>query len=274
MTRFLHSPFPYLDKLKYRLLHVLIILVFSILFLFIFEPFNIKAWLKYPDWLKDLGLISLALTFFFIIAFSQLMVRTLVPISTFNVLHLVVWLSAEILLLSVILTILFADYTKGYLKEFFITLKFTTPGLVLPYSFSILILVLMHQRSKLGRADSEQAPEAPDLIHFRDERDQVKFSIDRPSILYLESSDNYVTVYYVQEESIRKEMVRISMRKLEPMLEPHGMVRCHRSFMVNLENVHWFKKDGRNYHFKMKNCDTVIPVSRAYVPVVKSLVQQ
>ena len=62
MKSFLNTRFPYLDKLQYRLLHVFIILVFSIFFLLVFEPFNIKAWLKYPGWLKDLGLISLGIT--------------------------------------------------------------------------------------------------------------------------------------------------------------------------------------------------------------------
>ena len=273
MTRFLNYPFPYLDRLKHRLLHVLIILVFSVLFLIVFEPFNIKAWLKYPGWLKDLGQLSLGLTFSFIIAFSQLLVRTIIRIEKFKVYHLVIWVTAEILLLTVILTIIFADYTNGFLKEFFITLKFTSTGLLLPYSFSILTLMLIQQNSGQQRNISNQAPEKSDLIHFKDEREQVKFSIHKTSVLYLESSDNYVTVFYLQEDLVKKEMVRNSMKKVEKQLYSSGLVRCHRSFIVNMENVHWFKKEGRNYLFKMKHGDTIIPVSRAFVPAIKSLIQ-
>ena len=273
MNKFFNSQFPFLDKLKYRLLHVLIILVFSILFLIIFEPFNIKAWLKYPEWLKDLGLISLGLTFSFIIAFSQLLIRTVVKVKKFKVYHLIIWLTAEILLLTVILTIIFADYTNGYLKEFFITLRFTSIGLVLPYSFSILILMLIQLNNSEQRKLSNSSPEKSDLLHLKDEREQVKFSIHKPSVLYLESSDNYVTIYYLQEDQIKKEMVRNSMKKVEKQLHSSGLVRCHRSFIVNIENVHWFKKEGRNYLFKMKHGDTIIPVSRAFVPAIKSLIQ-
>jgi len=273
MTSFLNTPFPYLDRLRHRLLHVLIILVFSVLFLIVFEPFNIKAWLKYPEWLKDLGQLSLGLTFSFIIAFSQLLIRTVVKVKKFKVYHLIIWVTAEILLLTVILTIIFADYTNGFLKEFFITLKFTSTGLLLPYSFSILTLMLIQQNSGQQRSISNQAPEKSDLIHLKDEREQVKFSIHKPSVLYLESSDNYVTVYYLQEDQVKKEMVRNSMKKVEQQLYSSGLVRCHRSFIVNVENVHWFKKEGRNYIFKMKHGDTIIPVSRAFVPAIKSLFQ-
>jgi len=167
MSRFLNTPFPYLDRLGHRLLHVLIILVFSVLFLIIFEPFNIKAWLKYPGWLKDLGLLSLGFTFSFIIAFSQLLIRTIVKVEKFKVYHLIVWLTAEILLLTVILTIIFADYTNGFLKEFSITLRFTSTGLLLPYSFSILTLMLIQQNNSHQPSISNSIPVKSDLIHIK-----------------------------------------------------------------------------------------------------------
>lgn len=273
MSRFFNTPFPYLDRLKYRLMHVLIILVFSVLFLIVFEPFNIKAWLKYPDWLKNLGLLSLGLTFSFIIAFSQLLVRTLIKIKQFKIFHLIAWLTAEILLLTVILTLIFADYTIGFLHEFFVTIRFASVGLVLPYSFSILILMLIQQHNIREQSRSKSSPGSSDLIHLKDEREQVKFSIHKPSVLYLESTDNYVSIYYLQEDHVRKEMLRNSMKNVEQQLYASGLVRCHRSFIVNMENVHWFKKEGRNYLFRMKHGDTIIPVSRAFVPAIKSLFQ-
>lgn len=273
MKRFLNYSFPYLDKMRHRLLHVFIILVFSVFFLFIFEPFNIRAWLKYPEWLKNLGLISLGFTFAFIIAFSQLLVRTIIKIQNFKVWHLFSWLMVEIIILSVILTIIFADFTKGFTRELLITLKYSSIGLALPYSFSLLILVLIHQKNKLVSNNTNIPGKKSRLISIKDEREQVKFTIDKSSILFLESTDNYVTIYYAQEGGIKKEMVRNSMKKMEKQLSSLGLFRCHRSFIVNIDNVQWFKKKGRNYFFKMKSYDTIIPVSRAFVPAIKSLIQ-
>jgi len=271
MKSFLNSRFPYLDKLRFRLLHVFIILVFSVFFLLIFEPFNIKAWLKFPGWLKNLGLISLSITFSFIIAFSQLLVRTIIKIRDFKVWQLLAWLAGEVIILAVILTFIFADYTKGFFGELLITLKFTSTGLALPYSFSILILVLLDQKSKLSSKTSISDTELPDLIHVKDERDQVKFSVRRSYILYLESSDNYITIYYLSEGEIKKELIRNSMKEIEKQFSGLGMLRCHRSFMVNTENIEWIKKEGRNYLIRVKGIDTSIPVSRAYIPTVKSI---
>jgi DNA-binding LytR/AlgR family response regulator len=83
-----------------------------------------------------------------------------------------------------------------------------------------------------------------------------------------------VCIFYLTETGIKKEMIRSSMKKMEPLLSPAGLLRCHRSFMVNMENVQWMKKKGRSYQIKMKTCETIIPVSRSYHPVVKTLIQE
>jgi len=272
MTRFFHTPFPYLDRFRYRLLHVLIILVFSVLFLIVFEPFRINDWIRYPEWLEVFGLVSVGVSITLTIAFSQLFIRTLIPIKEFTYAHLFLWTLSEILLASLIATAIYADYSRGFLPEFLVTLRFIPTGMVLPYTFSMLLLMLLQQKGKGSRTRPESSFENQDLVHFRDEREQVKFSVRKDSILYLESADNYVTIFYLIESEVKKEMVRTSMKKLETLLLPLGLVRCHRSFMVNMENVQWMKKQGRNYLIKMKNCETTIPVSRGFRSAVKSLV--
>ena len=274
MDRFLHTPFPYLDSLRYRLLHVLIILVISVLFLVVFEPFRINDWIRYPEWLENFGLVSVGVCIALTIAFSQLLLRTLVPIKRFSYMHFAVWILAEILLASIIATALYADFSRNFFHELLSTLKFITTGLVLPYAFSMLILILLHQRNKLPAAVHGSSPQNHDLVHMRDERGQVKFSVRKDYILYLESADNYVSIFYLPELEVKKEMVRTSMKKMEAFLRPLGLVRVHRSFMVNMANVQWMKKEGRIYQIKMKSCDTIIPVSRGYISSVRSLAQE
>lgn len=271
MDRFFHTPFPYLNRLRYRLLHVLIILVISILFLVVFEPFRINDWIRYPLWLEAFGLVSVGVCITLTIAFSQLLLRTLIPIKRFTYIHFAAWILSEILLASILATALYADFSRNFFHELLSTLKFIATGLVLPYAFSMLILILLQQRNKLPDATHASSPENHDLVHIRDERGQVKFSVRKDYILYLESADNYVSIYYLPELDVKKEMVRTSMKKMEAFLRPHGLVRVHRSFLVNMENVQWMKKEGRNYLIKMKSCDTIIPVSRGYISSVRSL---
>jgi DNA-binding LytR/AlgR family response regulator len=206
------------------------------------------------------------------IAFSQLLIRTFVPVKEFRYSHFFLWTLSEILLASLVVASIFADYSQVFFHEFLITLRYIPVGLLLPYAFSMLILMLLQQKSRWTAAAAGAAIENPDLVHIKDEREQVKFSVRKDYILYLESADNYVTIYYLPEGEVQKEMVRTSMKKMETFLRPYGLVRCHRSFMVNLGNVQWMKKKGRNYQIKMKNCQTIIPVSRGYHSMVRSLV--
>jgi DNA-binding LytR/AlgR family response regulator len=184
------------------------------------------------------------------------------------------WILSEILLASIIATALYADFSRNFFHELLSTLKFITTGLVLPYAFSMLILILLQQRNKLTYSDRGGSSENHDLLHIRDERGQVKFSVRKDYILYLESADNYVSIFYLPELEVKKEMVRTSMKKMEAFLRSYGLVRVHRSFMVNMENVQWMKKEGRNFLIKMKSCDTIIPVSRGYISSVRSLAME
>ena len=97
MARFLNTPFPYLDKLRYRFLHVLIIMVFNGLFIIIFEPFGISDWIRYPPWIKKLDLAGIGMGIAPTIAFSQLVIRTIIPIQIFRIGHFIYWILSEIL---------------------------------------------------------------------------------------------------------------------------------------------------------------------------------
>ncbi len=265
---FLEKPFPYLDELKYRLIHVGIIMAYSIFFMVVFHPFGFDTWLT-SGWLS-LAIIGVLGSV--PIAISQLIVRPLIPIKTFKVKHLIIWFLFEVLALTVFMAILYEDPEFTFLQDLETTFKYTGLIALLPYSFSILIIVLI-QVNKEKNAKKVLTSDDIDLISFKDERDQVKFSVKSKDILFLESTDNYVTVYFSNEEKVNKHMIRTSLKNIENAQLSAKLLRCHRSFIVNLDNVLWMKKEGRNFVLKIKNIGTVIPVSRSYIPKFKSLLQ-
>jgi len=273
MTAFFNKPFPYLDHFKVRLLHVLIIMLFSVFFLVIFKPFNIQQVISYPGWMKGMALISMGVILSVIIAVSQLIVRSYVAIEVFRIKHLLVWWLAEVLVVSLMLTIIFSNMQSSFFEEFFLSLRYASIGLVLPYSFSLLILALIIQNKQRAIYEEKGLKSTVELINFKDDRNEIKFSVKKKYILYLESADNYTMIYHLEDDVIQKKLVRTSLKKQENKLSPIGFVRCHRSYMVNMDNVQWLNKDGRNYCLKIKSCETLIPVSRSYTPQFKSLIQ-
>jgi len=268
MKEFLNKPFPYLDEFKYRLIHVGIIMAYSIFFMVTFKPFGFDAWLT-KGWY---GLAALGILGSLPIAISQLVIRPLFKIKTFKVKYFLLWFLCELIALTVFMAILYDDPEYTFFQDLKTTFKYTALLAILPYSFSILVIALI-QINKEKNEKKKITSQDLDMISFKDERDQVKFSVKQKDILYLESTDNYITVYFSNGDKVSKHMIRTSLKRVEESELSSKIVRCHRSFMVNLDNVEWMKKDGRNFVLKIKDIDSFIPVSRSYIPQFKSLLQ-
>jgi DNA-binding LytR/AlgR family response regulator len=89
--------------------------------------------------------------------------------------------------------------------------------------------------------------------------------------LFFESADNYVIVYFKKEQRVGKEMVRTSLKAIESEFSSYNCIRCHRSFIVNMQNVSSIKKDGRSYEIAIQGTLLVIPISRSYVKAIKEI---
>lgn len=66
---------------------------------------------------------------------------------------------------------------------------------------------------------------------------QHTFWVD--SIWYLEAREKYVNIVLGDGEKL----LRCSMKSLEKELEVYGLIRCHKSYIVNIKKVHAVKHD-------------------------------
>lgn len=111
---------------------------------------------------------------------------------------------------------------------------------------------------KQNKAKTED-DKTEDTVHIK-EGYASKF-IKTSEILYIESMDNYVKIHTKGKDTF---MPRLNIKKLESML-PHNIIRIHKSYMVNTDNVVKLSyKDltlsngvvlpvGRNYKINVKN---------------------
>ena len=135
------------------------------------------------------------------------------------------------------------------------------------YSLSWLWLSLKDKRSKLENLTENTSQEFREkkMIIFRDETEKLRFSIKSRDILFVESTDNYVTVHTSEKGKIKKIMLRNTMKRLEKELDGTLIHRCHRSYMVNFENIKLVKLISTNlYIYKDFHEEIRIPVSRTY----------
>jgi hypothetical protein len=94
-------------------------------------------------------------------------------------------------------------------------------------------------------------------------------------LLYIEAVGNYVKVCHLNNEQIRTDMLRATMKQMEEALQGHPMiVRCHRAFLVNLGQVEQIISHSGSTQLLIKHCHESLPVSRSNMAQVKTAIQQ
>jgi DNA-binding LytR/AlgR family response regulator len=74
----------------------------------------------------------------------------------------------------------------------------------------------------------------------------------------LEAADNYIKICYINKEKVSHFILRNSLKNIENLLTNSNLVRCHRSYMINLskENVLRREKDGLYIELDSNNYPT------------------
>jgi DNA-binding LytR/AlgR family response regulator len=201
---------------------------------------------------------------------SQLLLPKLLKFSVYKVWQFILWTLAEVALLTLLLTVLYDDVKNAwnFVAEYSTNFKYVSLTLLLPYSFSLVILSLYQNKQAIEKFNNATHDNNSDnaLVQFPDENGNIRLSIQLSDILYLVSIDNYVEIYYqIDGGEVRKELLRNSLKKLEEYLCHLPIKRCHRSYMVNLENISLIKKMAKKRVAIIKGRNQIIPISKTYL---------
>ena len=92
-------------------------------------------------------------------------------------------------------------------------------------------------------------------------------------LLYIEAQKNNVAVCYVNEGKVTHAEIHTTLAAvLDDLQAYHNIFQCHRSFVVNLNNITSAQGNSNGYQLRLGNCPTVVPVSRTYVPKLRSFI--
>lgn len=113
--------------------------------------------------------------------------------------------------------------------------------------------------------------DSPKMINLHDNNGTLRLSINTDALYYLESEDNYIKVHYKHNEKMLSYMLRARTRSVEENLSGTSMVRCHRSYIVNLNKISFMEED-RRMHYITLNDKSInrIPVSKSYYEKIAS----
>ncbi len=102
------------------------------------------------------------------------------------------------------------------------------------------------------------------MIFFTGEGSKENLSVTVADFVYAQAQDNYIEIKYLKNGVLSKFLIRSSLTALKERLEYDFLVRCHRSYLVNLYNVHSIKGSINDLQITMSHFNAEIPVSRTY----------
>lgn len=257
--------------------------VYSLVFINIFRPFNSEAWIPGINTMNYFLYSSLmVLVGSALISLSRLLMYFFVKKISIGYLEYLIWIFAEIAILAVFYV--FLAYKVGYIENFLIqnpemaywdatfeilrkTIANTTWMLLIPYIISFLYLYNEHLlREVIPQKDAQiMEKEEGKVIQFKDEKNEVRFTLSSEKIIYIESSDNYCVIKYFNNDKLYDFMLRSTLKKLSEDLKDTPIQRCHRSFMINFEHVASLRKENTEICLEFDiNGIKEIPVSKSY----------
>lgn len=246
------------------ILHSLVVPIFALCFLAMYQPYGIQETLKTQD-----ASFTFNLTILFCIVFLSISIMRVWLYIIGRYKHVgravyAVWCFGEMLVSALFAALYMSLMTKGATPYFDLvgsSYAVLLSAAAYPYAFIWLGLELYHARMEEAPAVDESA-----LMRFYDEYHKLRLVIASESIVFIKSEDNYVQIYYVDQGRIKKFVLRSSMRSLEEQLTKKGMIRCHRSYFINPSYVSVVRKNSAGLivaQLKFDNLDS-IPISRKY----------
>ena len=258
---------------------ILFTTVYSLVFINIFRPFNSETWIPnnnstnyfmYSSFMVLIGMV--------VVSLSRIIMGFVVKKVQITFPDYIIWLVAEAVVLSMFYV--FIAYKVGFVDNYLndntdMTLwesifdiyrkatANTVMMLLIPYSISLLFLDNQYLRNKLKEI-GDRGIES-NIVHLKDEKGEVRLSINIENILYAEAADNYVTVKYISNDKLVDFLLRTNLKKLSDDLRDTPIQRCHRSFMINLLHVTSLQKDQTEFVIQFDTTSIKdITVSKTY----------
>ena len=266
----------YLAKKSTNINLLVFVFIFSMVFVNVYTPFEYSTWFNSSsDTLNFLYSSCTILGGMVVLIVSRIIMYYVNKRELISMLSYVLWLAAEILIIVMLYTLvnklLLHDQRDAYII-FRRALMFVPAILAIPYLVSYLYLGLRSKDATINKLIEEghttgQALQhsVDDTITFNDESGKPRLTIKSGGILYVGANDNYVNVYYLDNDKVGYTMLRNNLKTLEKQLDAYGIVRCHRSYMVNLHRVTIISREKDGMYVTLdSNAISRIPISKSY----------
>ena len=277
----------FIYKRSNQIAMIIFVPIFALLFITIYRPVSFEhidedtgllTWLNIS---REVLVQLITLGFIFVgmavVAVSRWIMGVYTRKRELSYMQYISWVAFEILIMALIFTIaaLFTDTPKPVTTLFYNSLVKTILILLIPYVMCYIYFIWQERVAQLRLirerlAEDETALQAA-YVQIYDEKGEMRLSVRREHLFLLESADNYVCVWYINNNSPKKVLVRNTLTKVAKQLESTHIQRCHRSYIINLDLIKVMRreKEGIFVEFGVEGVPDV-PISKTYVESINN----
>ena len=259
---------------KNTILQILFTTIFAYVFINIYQPFGSGDWYNVNELEFSLYSGFLVIAGMLVVFISRLLLMFLISEKKLvTIRYYVLMIAGEILFMAALYAILeksVMNDSRNLFYLLYLAIQNTALILLIPYVISLLFFAWKAKTISFNNL-LDQLRNTSSFIPFHDEKGVLRISLKLEDLLYIESSDNYISIKYLQNEQQKSVLIRNTLKNLEKEFENSVLLRCHRSYMVNVERVSMVKKEGQNMKLLLSGPgNEKIPVSRGYYAIVRN----
>lgn len=270
----------FLTRFESVLLFLSLTLVVAVLLVVFGQPTSILGYFEQQSSLTPLGQITISfISGFGVLALSRVLLSFVGRKHDLSPAAMAIWIVAELIVcVSVIALVLWGLCGGGTvdLASLVGALVLGMAGVLLvPTVVTYLIRRLREAQDEVvrlrqltGHQDGQAKQAAEASVNFFAKGGRLAFSTRMGNILYIEAADNYVNIHYINGEKEETFILFNSMKNIEKSFAGTSLMRCHRGYMVNADNVRLMRKESLGLVLEINHCAKTIPVSKSFAEPV------
>ena len=276
------TPIPsFIYKRSNQITMIIFVPIFALFFIALYSPFDfdrIDSDAHFLSWLNvSRELLVQLITIFLILigmdvaAISRWLMALYTRKRQISYVHYIAWIACEILVMTLMFTIvaLFTDTNKGIITLFKNSLIKPFLMLLIPYTLCYIYFIWQEREAQLRMlreriAEDETALQAA-YVQIFDEKGEMRLSVRREHLLLIESADNYICVWYTNNNAPKKVLVRNTLKQVAEQLASTHIQRCHRAYLVNLDHVKVLRREKEGIFVELGIVGVPdVPISKTY----------
>ena len=272
--------FDFTESRKFKLSLAISSSMYAIFLLIVFQPFGINNYQHESnitfDWL--LSMISIGLVAFTTFCLNEFLIRSLV-MKRNTLLNISIWFSWEFVFVGSVL-FLYYNFLGGFHDFLLLSLLsfILNSTMVLIIPFFATIFYFNHKMLKTQYQEilslSEKNDGMDNLLLISGDYQKDEIALPPANIVFIKSYDNYVSLHFIEDNTLKKHLIRSTLHKIEEIIDRQFIVRCNRSVIVNLNKIESVKKQGKNSLLKLQYVSDPIPVSTKYQATVNDFLEK